>query len=91
MVVKFKKSAGKTVTYLRNNGFGKPKVCPLEGLDSDLIDYKNIELLSRFTSEYGRILPRRITGVSPKKQNLLARAVKRARYLALLPYCSSKF
>ncbi len=61
--------------------------CALDGFLEHEIDYKNRDLLSKFTSEYGRILPRRITGVSAKKQRMLARAIKRARFLALLPYC----
>ncbi len=61
--------------------------CPLLEHSEHEIDYKNRNLLSRFTSEYGRILPRRITSVSAKKQRILALAIKRARYLALLPYC----
>ena len=58
------------------------ELCPYED-----IDYKNKTLLSKFTSEYGRILPSRITSVSSRLQRLLSTAVTRARYLALLPYC----
>ncbi|GHM58635.1 MAG: hypothetical protein sL5_07290 [Candidatus Mesenet longicola] len=61
--------------------------CALDGFLEHEIDYKNRDLLSKFTSEYGRILPRRITSVSAKKQRMLALAIKRARFLALLPYC----
>jgi SSU ribosomal protein S18P len=50
------------------------------------IDYKDVRLLSRFLSERGKIVPSRITAVSAKKQRELARAIKRARFLALLPY-----
>jgi small subunit ribosomal protein S18 len=50
------------------------------------IDYKNIELLSRFVTGRGKILPSRITGLCAKDQRELSRAVKRARYMALLPY-----
>ncbi len=50
------------------------------------IDYKNPELLSRFTTETGKILPRRITGTCHYHQKLLTRAIKRARILALLPF-----
>lgn len=63
------------------------KKCALDGFLEHEIDYKNRDLLSKFTSEYGRILPKRITSVSAKKQRILARAIKRARFLALLPYC----
>jgi len=50
------------------------------------IDYKDVELLKRFLNPHGRILSRRQTGVSSKNQRKLARAVKRARFMALLPY-----
>ncbi|MEW5817818.1 MAG: 30S ribosomal protein S18 [Spirochaetota bacterium] len=49
-------------------------------------DYKNADLLRRFTTERGKILPRRITGTCAKHQRLLARQIKRARMLALLPF-----
>ena len=51
-----------------------------------LRDYKDVKLLSRYISEKGKIIPSRITSVSAKKQRELARAIKRARYIALLPY-----
>ncbi len=50
------------------------------------IDYKNIDLLSRFLSSKGRIISRRISGNCAKHQRKLAREIKRARFLALLPY-----
>ncbi len=50
------------------------------------IDYKDVELLKRFLNDQGKILPRRVTGTSLKNQRRLARAIKRARQLALLPY-----
>ena len=53
---------------------------------SDPIDYKDIELLRKFITERGKILPRRITGTSLKFQRRIAQAVKRARHIALLPY-----
>lgn len=62
------------------------KVCPFSGAESPKIDYKDVKLLQRFLSERGKIVPARITAVSAKKQRELARAIKRARYLALLPY-----
>jgi small subunit ribosomal protein S18 len=51
-----------------------------------VIDYKDTNLLSRFLSERGKIVPSRITAVSAKKQRELSRAIKRARTMALLPY-----
>ena len=62
------------------------KTCPFSGENSPKIDYKDVKLLQRFLSEKGKIVPSRITVVSQKKQRELARAIKRARFLALLPY-----
>lgn len=50
------------------------------------VDYKEIEQLRRYTSSYGKIVPRRRSGVCAKHQRMLAEAIKRARYLALLPF-----
>ncbi|EAO52773.1 SSU ribosomal protein S18P [Bacillus thuringiensis serovar israelensis ATCC 35646] len=50
------------------------------------IDYKDVDLLKRFVSERGKILPRRVTGTSAKYQRKLTVAIKRARQMALLPY-----
>jgi small subunit ribosomal protein S18 len=66
--------------------FRRRKSCPFSGPDAPKIDYKDIRLLSRFLSERGKIVPSRITAVSAKKQRELAQAIKRARFLALLPY-----
>lgn len=62
------------------------KVCPFSGADSPKIDYKDVKLLQRYISEKGKIVPARITAVSAKKQRILSIAIKRARYMALLPY-----
>jgi small subunit ribosomal protein S18 len=62
------------------------KTCPFSRPDSPAIDYKDVKLLSRFISERGKIIPARITAVSAKKQKELSQAIKRARFLALLPY-----
>ncbi len=62
------------------------KVCPFSGGNAPKIDYKDVKLLQRYMSERGKIVPARITVVSAKKQRELARAIKRARVLALLPY-----
>ena len=56
--------------------------------DMPKIDYKDTKLLLRFTSERGKIVPSRISAVSAKKQRELATAIKRARFLALMPYVS---
>jgi small subunit ribosomal protein S18 len=57
---------------------------------SQPIDYKDIELLRRFITERGKLLPRRITGLTARQQRNLAEAVKRARLLALLPYINQE-
>ena len=69
--------------------FRRRKSCPFSGKNAPKIDYKDVKLLSRYVSERGKIVPSRITAVSAKKQRLLAKAIKRARYLALLPYVTN--
>ena len=66
--------------------FRRRKSCPFQGKDAPKIDYKDSRLLSGFMSERGKIVPSRITAVSAKKQRELAKAIKRARHLGLLPY-----
>ena len=66
--------------------FRRRKTCPFSAKDAPRIDYKDTRLLSGFLSERGKIMPSRITAVSTKKQRELARAIKRARHLGLLPY-----
>ena len=62
------------------------KSCPFSGKDAPQIDYKDVRLLQGFVSERGKIVPSRITAVSTKKQRELAKAIKRARQIGLLPY-----
>jgi len=62
------------------------KRCPFMAAGWNTIDYKDIETLRRFITERGKILPRRITGVSARFQRYLNIAVKRARYMAILPF-----
>ncbi len=64
----------------------KKKVCYFTKNKIKFIDYKDVDLLKKFISSSGRISPRRITGTSAKYQRELARAIKNARYMALLPY-----
>src|SRR5689334_6637275 len=66
--------------------FRRKKTCPFSGANAPKIDYKDVKLLQRFISERGKIVPSRITAVSNKKQRILANAIKRARFMALLPY-----
>ena len=82
-----KKNNQRNLTRL--NLFQVPKFqfkrkCPLTGKNAPEIDYKNIKLLKRYTSENGKILPSRITSVSQKKQRELSISIKRARNLALI-------
>ncbi|HET7580521.1 MAG TPA: 30S ribosomal protein S18 [Bacillales bacterium] len=62
------------------------KVCYFTVNKITYIDYKDVDLLKRFISERGKILPRRVTGTSAKYQRPLTKAIKRARQMALLPY-----
>lgn len=66
--------------------FRRRKSCPFSGPNAPKIDYKDVRMLSRFISERGKIVPSRITAVSTKKQRELTKAIKRARFLGLLPY-----
>lgn len=66
--------------------FRRRKTCPFSGDNAPKIDWKDTKMLSRYVSERGKILPSRITAVSMKKQRELARAIKRARYMALMPF-----
>lgn len=75
-----------SVSFPRRPFFLRRKSCPFSGPGAPKIDYKDSKMLSRFLSERGKIVPSRITAVSVKKQRELARAIKRARHLALLPY-----
>ena len=66
--------------------YRRRKSCPFSAKDAPQIDYKDVRLLQGFMSERGKIVPSRITAVSAKKQRDLAKAIKRARHLGLLPY-----
>ena len=62
------------------------KVCRFTQNHVKYIDYKDVKLLQRYTTEQGKIIPKRITGTRSKYQRQLALAIKRARHMALLPY-----
>ena len=64
----------------------KKRYCRFKKLGIKYIDYKDPEFLLKFLNPQGKILPRRLTGTSVKFQRKIARAIKRARHLALLPY-----
>ncbi|MFC4012819.1 30S ribosomal protein S18 [Nonomuraea purpurea] len=67
---------------------GTPRKKPNPLLNVDRIDYKDTVLLRKFISDRGKIRSRRVTGVTVRQQRLIARAVKNAREMALLPYAS---
>ena len=64
------------------------KICRFTQSGIKYIDYKNVKMLQKFVTEQGKIIPKRITGTSSKYQRQLARAIKRARHMALMPYVS---
>ena len=72
--VKFAKKRTKKLCYFTTNKF-------------EVIDYKNVKLLSKFVTDRGKIVPKRSSGLQAKWQRKLAQAIKRARYMGLLPYC----
>ncbi|MCC2307929.1 30S ribosomal protein S18 [Cellulomonas chengniuliangii] len=67
----------------------KKKLNPLKAAKIDVVDYKDTALLRKFISDRGKIRARRVTGVTTQEQRAIARAVKNAREMALLPYSSS--
>lgn len=69
--------------------FRRKKFCAFTAQNVAQIDYKDLETLKDYIMESGRIVPSRITGTSAKYQRQLARAIKLARFLALLPYCDT--
>ena len=77
---------GRAAAAARRPFFRRRKSCPFSGPNAPKIDYKDTRLLQRFISERGKIVPSRITAVSTKKQRELSRAIKRTRFLGLLPY-----
>lgn len=70
------------MSYLRR------RVSPIK--PDEPIDYKDVDLLRKFITERGKILPRRITGLTAKQQRALTTAIKRARIIALLPYVNEE-
>jgi len=70
----------------KQNITDKDKICSFCANNVNEIDYKNAESLRRFTSSYGKIVPKRKSDVCSKHQRQLAQAIKRARFMALLPY-----
>lgn len=69
--------------------YRRRKFCRFTAEGVTEIDYKDIEVLKQYVSETGKIVPSRITGTKARYQRQLAKAIKRARYLALIPYTDS--
>jgi small subunit ribosomal protein S18 len=67
--------------------YRRKKMCHFTANNIDDVDYKDVYLLEKFTMENGKIVPSRITGTKARFQRLLSKAIKRARFIALLPYC----
>lgn len=72
---------------MANKSFKRKKFCRFTADGSEGIDYKEIGVLRSYITENGKIVPSRITGTNARYQRQLAKAIKVARYLALLPYC----
>ena len=85
---KYKKGSSQSnfakLSVFQNQKYKFKKKCPLSMKGAPIIDYKNIKLLKKYTSENGKILPSRITSISLKKQRELSLSIKRARNLALI-------
>ena len=75
-----------SMKFKKRGGPSRRKHCPFKAIGAKQIDYKDIETLSQFITERGKIIPRRITGVSAYYQKLLSAAIKRARHMALIPF-----
>lgn len=69
--------------------FRRKKFCRFTAENVKEIDYKDVQMLKSYITETGKIVPSRITGTSARYQRQLTTAIKRARFLALLPYCDS--
>ncbi len=86
---KFGKGKGKDGRKKGNALFRRRKFCRFTAEGIKQVDYKDINLLKDFINENGRIIPARITGTKAHYQRQLATAIKRARFLALIPYTDS--
>ncbi|MBI2094064.1 MAG: 30S ribosomal protein S18 [Candidatus Omnitrophica bacterium] len=73
-------------SFVRTRRIMVKKPCRFCSEKIDQIDYKDIDLIGRAVTDRGKILPSRLTGTCAKHQRVLARAIKRARFMALLPY-----
>jgi small subunit ribosomal protein S18 len=90
MSIPTRKEKEKTPPTLEGIFVKKRKQCPFTAAGIRHIDYKDINTLVQFITERGKIIPRRITGVSSYHQRQLAQAIKRARHMALLPFVAQE-
>ena len=81
---KNKQSNFARLSIFQPNKYKFKRSCPLSVKEAPVVDYKNIKLLKKYTSENGKILPSRITNICQKKQRELSLSIKRARNLALI-------
>lgn len=91
--IKLKISARLLKKKFRKKSSGLKKQCRFTN-NADMardIDYKNTDLLSKFLTERGKILPSRISGNASKYQRLISREIKKARIMALLPFCATEY
>ena len=82
----FEKKRMKKKTDLKKKKFIRKKVCKFKPEEIATIDYKDVSRLRYFITERGKIIPSRISGAGAKSQRFIARQIKRARHIALLPY-----
>jgi len=75
--------------YIKKRGMGRRRVCRFCADPTLKIDYKDPKMLGHYTTERGKIIPRRISGLCAKHQRELTTAIKRSRHIALLPYSAS--
>ena len=83
---KNKQATFNKLSLFHGNRYKFKRRCPLSVKGAPEIDYKDIKLLSRYVTEKGKIVPSRISAISAIKQRELSKAIKRARFLALMPY-----
>lgn len=70
----------------RKRDYGRPKVCRFCSSPELMIDYKNVDLLRKFTNKRGKIIARRLSGLCAKHQRRVTKEIKRARFVALMPF-----
>jgi small subunit ribosomal protein S18 len=72
-----------------DKGFRRPRYCRFTAENVKEIDYKDLDTLKEYMTDTGKIIPARVTGVKAKYQRQLTVAIKRARFLSLIPYCDA--